>query len=91
MATQVLTQFPEVSTSSLRELQWSIDFWSRAYAKAGYRSEIAWQMYGDAIDNEEPHSQIDQLFIIATMFDGIRSDAWRKWDEAKAQYLARMN
>ena len=91
MATQVLTQFPEVSTSSLRELQWSIDFWSRASAEAGYRSELAWQMYSNAIDNEEPHSQIDQLFIIATMFDGIRSDAWRKWQDTKAQYLARMN
>ena len=91
MATQTFTQYPQVSTSSLRELQWSMSFWSRAYAEAGYQSQIAWGLYGEAIDNEEPHSQIEQLFIVATMFDGIRSDAWRKWQDAKAQYLARMN
>lgn len=91
MATQILTQYPEVSTSSLRELQWSIDFWSRAYADAGYQSEIAWRAYGEAIDDQEPHEQIEQLFIVATMFDGIKSDAWLNWESAKAQYLARMN
>jgi len=91
MTTQVLTQFPEVSTSSLRELQWSINFWSRASAEAGYQSETAWRAYGEAIDNEEPYAHIEQLFIVATMFDGIRSDAWRKWQNAKHDYLTRMN
>ena len=89
--TLTFTAFPEVSTSSIRELQWSIDFWKRAYAEAGYQSVIAWELYGNAIDNEEPQAEIESLFQIAEMFDGIKSDAWRRWESAKAQYLAMMN
>jgi len=87
----ILIQYPEVDTSQLRELQWACDWWKRQYAEAGYQCALAWMVYGEAIDDGESHEQIEQLFVIATMFDGIRSDAWRKWDEAKAQYLARMN
>lgn len=87
----VLTQYPEVSTSSLRELQWACDWWKKAYAEAGYQSETAWRLYGEAIDDQESQEAIEQLFIVATMFDGIKSDAWLNWESAKAQYLARMN
>ena len=89
--TLTFAAFPEVSTSSIRELQWSIDFWSKAYAEAGYGSEVAWRLYGDAIDDQEPQDAIEQLFVIAEMFDGIKSDAWHKWQDAKAQYLAVLN
>jgi len=87
----ILTQYPEIATSQLRELQWSCDWWKRQYAEAGYHCDLAWPAYGEAIDNQEPREEIDQLFIVAMMFDGIKSDAWRKWDQAKAQYLAVMN
>lgn len=89
--TLTFAAFPEVSTSSIRELQWSIDFWKRSYADAGYQSEIAWKLYGNAIDNEEPQAEIESLFQIAEMFDGIKSDAWHKWQDAKARYLAVLN
>ena len=89
--TLTFTAFPEVSTSSLRELLWAESFWRRAYAEAGYSCEIAWQLYGDAIDNQESQVEIESLFQIAEMFDGIKSDAWHKWDSAKAQYLAVLN
>lgn len=91
MRTLTFTAFPEVSTSLLRELQWACDWWKRQYAETGYQSVIAWELYGNAIDNEEPQAEIESLFEVATMFDNIRKDAWRKWDEAKAQYLAMMN
>lgn len=89
--TLTFTAFPEVSTSSLRELLWAESFWKRAYAEAGYQSTLAWEQYGEAIDNQESQEQIEQLFITATMFDGIKSDAWRNWESAKAQYLAMLN
>ena len=91
MATQILSQFPEVETSQLRELQWACDWWKHQYAEAGYQSDVAWKMYGDAIDNEDEPVLIESLFEVATIFDEIRMDTWRKWDEANTQYLARMN
>ncbi len=91
MATQVLPQYPEVATSSFRELQWACDWWKHQYAEAGYQSDVAWKMYGDAIDNEDEPAEIEELFKMATMFDDICKATWRKWDEAKAQYLAVLN
>lgn len=89
--TLTFTAFPEVETSSLRELQWAESFWKRTYADAGYQSVIAWELYGNAIDNQESQVEIEDLFQIAEMFDAIKSDAWHKWDSAKAQLLAMMN
>ena len=91
MTLTYITKLPEVSTSALRELQWSIDWWGKQYAEAGYQSQIAWEMYSNAIDDQEPQTQIEQLFVVATMFDGIKSDTWRKWQDAKMQYLAIQN
>jgi hypothetical protein len=91
MATQILPQYPEVATSSFRELQWACDWWKHQYAEAGYQSDVAWKMYGDAIDNEDEPALIESLFEVATIFDEIRRDTWHKWNEVKAQYLAMLN
>ena len=86
-----LTQYPEIATSQFRELQWSVDWWKHQYAEAGSQSDIAWKMYGDAIDNQDEPALIESLFECATMFDQICKDTWAIWQDAKAQYLAMLN
>jgi hypothetical protein len=86
-----IAAMPEMITSQLRELQWSIAFYQREYAEAGEASITAWKYYNQAIDEGQPREQIEDSFAIAAMFDDLKSEAWHKWDEAKATYLARLN
>jgi len=48
-------------------------------------------MYNAAIDDDAPKEEINDLFAIASMFDGMKRDAWHGWQEAKRDYLALMN
>jgi hypothetical protein len=86
-----VTKLPEVETSQLRELQWSIDHWRRVYAEAGAQAKSAWQLYTKAIDDGEPREHKDALFEMWKMFDANRVAAWKAFDEVKAQYLALLN
>jgi len=87
----ITTQYGVVSTSNLRELQWSVTWWQHAYAEAGESATRAWTYVDEAIENNESHEYIRALREMAVMFDCIRCDTWHKWDEAKAQYLALYN
>lgn len=86
-----IEKLPQLTTSVLRELQWQIDWFAMAKCEAEASTEIAWRAYNDAIDADEPKSQINALYEVATMFDAIRVDAYHKWQNAKRDYLAVLN
>jgi len=85
------TDFPQMSTSHLREITWSIDWYKQSYFDAKAQSKLAWKIYDDAIENEDPREQINLFFEIAAMFDATRCRAWHKWQNAKRDYLALLN
>jgi hypothetical protein len=87
----ITTQYGVVETSHLRELQWSVAWWQRAYAEAGASASLAWSYVDEAIENNESHEHIQALRDVAVMFDSIRQEAWASWQQAKAQYLALHN
>lgn len=86
-----IDKLPQVATSTVRELQWQIDWYTMALNEAKTSTARAWQAYNDAIDANEPKSQINALYEVACMFDAIRIDAYHKLDSAKAQYLTMLN
>ena len=86
-----VNKLPELETSMLRELTWQIDWYTMALNEAKASTARAWQAYNDAIDANEPKSQINALYEVACMFDAIRSDAWHKWEAAKEQLLTMLN
>lgn len=86
-----VNKLPELETSMFRELTWQIDWYTMALNEAKASTERAWQAYNDAIDANEPKSQINALYEVACMFDAIRIDAYHKLDSAKAQYLTMLN
>lgn len=86
-----IDKLPQVGGSTLRELQWEIDWYTMAYREAKASTETAWKLYNDAIDANEMKSQIDTLYEVACMFDAIRRDAYHRLDNAKAQYLTMLN
>lgn len=81
-----ITRLPVV-TPKLRELQLSIDWWQMMYAEAGEQKEKAWEMYGEAIDQEQPRHIVNDLFATASLFDDICRDTWQEWQTAKKQLL----
>lgn len=85
-----ITKLPELSPK-LRELQWSVEYWQKAYAEAGLQKELAWKLYDDAIEDEQSHEFIDEVFITTKILDDICRDAWGHWQDAKAILLALKN
>jgi len=89
--TLTFTNLPKMSTSHLREITWSIDWYKQSYFDAKAQSELAWKIYDDAIENEDPREQINVFFEVAAIFDATYRRAWRKWQNAKRDYLALLN
>mgnify|MGYP003404801126 CR=1 FL=1 len=87
--TQIQTM-PEV-LSETSELQWKIAWGERCYKEAKAQSELAWKIYNDAIDECASREEINQLYALGELFDELRKQAWRNWDNAKAQYLTMLN
>ncbi len=86
-----IIELPQITTSNLRELQWSIDWHARCYANAAEQSEIAWKMYQDAIDNGKTREEKDELYKLAAILEANKCAAWHRWQDAKSQYLALLN
>lgn len=86
-----IKNLPEVATSHTREITWAVDWYAGQYAQAGYDCELAWKLYDNAIENNDPQQLIDDLFVIAKMFEAIKINAWHGWQNAKRDYLALMN
>lgn len=84
-------QLPQVTTSRTRELQWQVQWLTSELAEAKAHCDLAWQIYLDAVDANEPREQIDATYEIARMFDVVRSQTWHKLDVAKRDYLALLN
>lgn len=82
----------EVTTSRVREMQWSIDYWQQQYAEAGAASGEMWRLYDAAIDNpESTREEKNDLLVLAQMFDENKRAAWWLWQNAKRNYLALCN
>lgn len=75
----------------LRELQLTVEYWRTIYAEAGSQSVVAWRMYQDAVDNEDPRHVINSLFETAQLYDSICRNAWKELEEAKKNLLALHN
>ena len=86
-----INQLPQVTTSRVRELQWGMDWWDKCHKEAKAHEDLAWKLYNDAIDNNDPRPQIESLYIVAKMFEANRIAAWQNWQECKRQYLDLMN
>jgi hypothetical protein len=84
------SRLPEY-TSQAKFLQLQIENWQKAYAEAGSQKETAWRLYGEAIEEEMPQDEIEQLFILAEMFDEICREAWGELEKAKRDYLLLLN
>jgi hypothetical protein len=82
---------PQIITSGIRQLQWSINWNQKQYSEASLHKDQAWQFYNDAVDNNESKEQIDDLYAIVMMFEAIAKEAWYSWQNAKRDYLALMN
>jgi hypothetical protein len=83
---------PEIGTSELRELQWQIDWYVKMHNEAKECEQIAWNAYNAAVNADEPNAdEINALFEVATMFEGIRKTAFHAKEDAKAQYLKMLN
>ncbi len=91
LAHSFVTRLPQVKTSRVHELQWSIDWWKSQHDEAKIAANNAWRIYQDAIDALEAHATIDELFTVATTFDAIAAEAYFKWQDAKRDYLALCN
>jgi len=89
--TQQITALPQIETSKLRELQWSIQWSAQCYGEAAIGSSRAWDAYNSAVDNNASREEINDLSTIAKMFDCIKSDMYHAWQDAKRDYLALMN
>jgi len=80
-----------INLTAIKQREFSIEFWSHMYADAGSQKEIAWRMYGEAVDNSQPRALINDLYETAQLFDEICRDAWRELEMAKQNLLALHN
>lgn len=85
-----ITEMPEV-VNRVRKLQWSMDWWQGMYSESCQQRNLAWKVYDDAIENGDSVEEKEMLFSIAQTYDDISRDAWRKWQDAKKDYLAVLN
>jgi hypothetical protein len=90
LALSYVTTLPEY-TPHAKFLQLQIENWQLQYAQAGAQKEQAWQLYGEAIDEEMHPDEIEQRFIMAQLFDDIAREAWGEWQKAKAELLLLLN
>lgn len=89
--TRSILKLQQVSTSQVRELQWGIDWWKAQYEQAKADEAIAWKLYDDAIENNDPIEEKNSIFIACKLFEASRIEAYHLWQECKRQYLELMN
>jgi hypothetical protein len=81
----------EVTISNLHSLILSMELWNAAYAELKAQCELAWKVYDDAIEVQEPSAEIDRLGKMAESFEDVKRAAWHNWQNAQAQYLQALN
>jgi hypothetical protein len=84
------TQLPHLTSNGLF-LKLQMESWKKRYAEAGSQKEQAWRMYQDAVDNELPRAEIEDLYSFACMHQEISDEAWTEWDKATTAYLQLFN
>jgi hypothetical protein len=88
---RAILKLPQVSTSRVRELQWGMDWYAKQYGEAALQESLAWKLYDDAIENNAPVEEKNDIFIACKLFEANRIAAWQNWQECKRQYLELMN
>lgn len=89
--TAKILKLSEVTTSRVRELQWGIDWWKQQYEDAKAQEALAWKVYDDAIENNDPIEEKNAIFIACKLFEANRITAYQNWQECKRQYLEMLN
>lgn len=89
--TRAILKLPELTTSRVRELQWGMEWYEKQYKKAQEQEKIAWKIYDDAIENNDPIEEKNAIYIACKLFEANRIAAWQNWQECKRQYLEMMN
>lgn len=91
LSTAQILNLPNKVTSRVRELQWGMDWWKAQYEQAKDDEAIAWKLYDDAIENNDPIEEKNAIFIACKLFEATRIEAYHLWQECKRQYLELMN
>ena len=89
--TRAILKLPQVSTSRVRELQWGMDWYAKQYGEAALQESLAWKLYDDAIENNAPVEEKNDIFIACKLFKANRIAAYHQWQECKRQYLELLN
>lgn len=89
--TRAILKLPELTTSRVRELQWGMEWYEKQYKEAQEQEKIAWKIYDDAIENNDPIEEKNAIYIACKLFEANRIAAWQNWQECKRQYLEMMN
>ena len=91
LTTLQILQLPQKVTSRVRELQWGMDWYEKCYKEAQEHEKLAWKIYDDAIENNDPIEEKNAIYIACKLFEANRIAAWQNWQECKRQYLEMMN
>lgn len=86
-----INQLPQVTTSRVRELQWGMEWYEKQYREAQEQEKLAWKIYDDAIENNDPIEEKNAIYIACKLFEANRIAAWQNWQECKRQYLELLN
>lgn len=89
--TRKILNLPEMKTSRVRELQWGIGWWKTQYEEAKTNESLAWKLYDDAIENNDPIEEKNAIYIACKLFESARIEAYHQWQECKRQYLELLN
>ena len=89
--TRKILNLPEMKTSRVRELQWGMEWYEKQYREAQEQEKLAWKIYDDAIENNDPIEEKNAIYIACKLFEANRIAAWQNWQECKRQYLELLN
>ena len=91
LSISVILELPENTATDPHLLALKIESRAREYGEAASASRAAWDMYSDAIDNEDPHEEIESLYAAALEWEVKVARACYYWNEAKSERLALVN
>ena len=91
LSLDLILELPENTATDPATLDRAIEWYGRLYGEAACASRAAWDMYSDAIDNEDSREQIEKLFADALTWETRLRKAGYDWNNAKAERLALVN
>ena len=91
LSVEIILALKENTATDPHVLELTIENCMRLYGEAACATSAAWDMYDAAIDDEKPHSEVENLFGMAITFEAEKEQARIRLDEAKRERLMLMN